>query len=462
MPEHNGPSGHPMDKIAEQFKTSAKPAPDQPPLETLRSVASPDDRLEPAAEVNTPEIESSLPPQRIFGPLSLSPEQIEAPSFFVDKKLSVVWMGPSGTDSFSQALALELKSTTTHNIFDLLLRPAIKDSIDDWQAFFSFVYILLRRSTAKDTFDRETVFISNDHIPTTDDETALNAVIHPFLVDSCIIGRNDEATDSPLRIFGMEFKEGTLFLLRQDLWHAAVSADLETDTSVGDIESTDEKKAICVLSARLHDSHRIADTMLPEIFFKLMHRIGDEGDSVVRSFGGKRAGCSGAQIDYLFTKNAGRNPIFSAICCATRMNRQMRVMEEKLKAQEGWADEIRMNMGISHGTDEVTTPDPTGCMESMVPGGTFDQSSRLSAVAGKGEIWITKNAVAQLPKKLIDQVVVGIDRQGRFFRNFFTRLSDLPQGAQHGQSRSDLGTLTIARILTIEKQRPDQPIHSEV
>ena len=460
MSEHNGPSGHPMDKIAEQFKASAKAAPDQPPSETFLSVAPPDDRLEPTA-INASGIGSSLPAQAIFGPLSLSPDQIEAPSFFVDKKLSVVWMEPSGTDAFSQALALELTSTSTRNIFDLLLRPAIKDSIADWQSFFSFVYILLRRSTTKDTFDRETDFISKDHIPTTDDEAALNAVIHPFLVDSCIIGGNEEDAKSPLRIFGLEFKEGTLFLLRRDLWHAAVSADVETDTSVRDIGPIDEKKAICILSARLNDSHRIADTMLPEIFFKLMHRIWDEGDSVVRSFGGKRAGCSGAQIDYLFTESAGRNPIFSAICCATRMNRQMQAMEEELKDQEGWADEIRMNMGISHGSDEVTTPDPTGCMESMVPGGTFDQSSRLSAIAGKGEIWITKNAVAQLPKKLIDQVVVGIDRQGRFFRNFFTRLSDLPQGAEQGQSRSDLGTLTVARILTIEKQKTDQPLNSE-
>jgi hypothetical protein len=67
----------------------------------------------------------------------------------------------------------------------------------------------------------------------------------------------------------------------------------------------------------------------------------------------------------------------------------------------------------------------------MIPGGAFDQSSQLSAVSRtKGDIWITRNAVAQLPKKLIDQVVLGIDRQGRFFRNFFTRLSDLPQGSR--------------------------------
>jgi hypothetical protein len=191
----------------------------------------------------------------------------------------------------------------------------------------------------------------------------------------------------------------------------------------------------------------------------LMHQIWDEGDRVVRSFGGKRAACSGAKIDYMFTKNAGRNPIFSAICCATRMNQQMRKPCKK-SSRHNRDGRMRscMNMGISHGTDELTVSAPAGCLESTLPGGTFDQSSQLSAVAGKGEIWITRNAVAQLPRKLIDQVVVGIDRQGRFFRNFFTRLSDLPQAAGPGQPQPDLGTLSIARILTIEKQKPAQPV----
>ena len=297
MSEHNGPSGHPMDEIAEQFKASAKLSQNQPPSEAVSSVESSDPRFE-HADTNGSATESPLTAQAIFGPLSLSPDQIESPSFFVDKTLSVVWMNPSGTDAFSRALARELRSAPTRNIFDLLLRPAIKGSIDDWQAFFSFVYILLRRSTAKDTFDRETVSISRDHLPTTDDEITLAPVIPPFLVDSCIIGRNNEATEWSQRIFGLEFKEGTLFLLRQDLWHTAVTDHGETESAVDDIGSRDEKDSICILSARLHDSQRIADTMLPEVFFKLMHRIWDEGDSVVRSFGGKRAGCSGAKFIY--------------------------------------------------------------------------------------------------------------------------------------------------------------------
>ena len=40
-----------------------------------------------------------------------------------------------------------------------------------------------------------------------------------------------------------------------------------------------------------------------------------------------RAAGSGAGIQYVFTESAGRNPIFSAICCATRLNQRM---------QSGW------------------------------------------------------------------------------------------------------------------------------
>ena len=193
MSEHDGPSGHPMDQIAEQFKASAKPSRNQMPSETASSVESSGNRFESAGRKGS-EGESSLTAQAIFGPLCLSPDQIEAPSFFVDKKLSVVWMNPSGTDAFSLALAQELPSAGAGNIFELLLRPAIKDSLGDWQRLFSFVYILLRRSTAKDTFDRETVFISRNHLPTTDDGTALAPPTHPFLVDSCIIRQEDEAS----------------------------------------------------------------------------------------------------------------------------------------------------------------------------------------------------------------------------------------------------------------------------
>ena len=61
-----------------------------------------------------------------------------------------------------------------------------------------------------------------------------------------------------------------------------------------------------------------------------------------------------------------------------------------------------------------------------------------------------QNAVGQLPRQLIDQVVMGVDRKGQFFRNFFTRLSDLSSDVGIHQSRQDMGALPVTRIIKIE------------
>jgi class 3 adenylate cyclase len=193
----------------------------------------------------------------------------------------------------------------------------------------------------------------------------------------------------------------------------------------------------------------------------MVNRIWDETDDVVRALGGKRSGCSGAQAHYRFSAGGGRNPIFSAICCAVRMNRQMAAVREKLNVHQGWMDEICMNMGISHGADDPAESDASDSMEFMIPGGAFDQAAQLSAVAGKGEIWITKNAVSQLPKKLIDQLVVGVDRQGRFLRNFFTRLADLPQAGAPGPLKPSQGMLSVSRVVKVESHPPDRPAANE-
>ena len=170
MSEHNGPTGHPKDQTAEPFKTSATPARNQMPPDAASPVES--------AAGSGSEGRSSLTAQGTFGPLSLSPDQIEAPSFFVNQKLTVAWMNPSGTDAFSHALAKELNSASTGNIFDLLLKPAIKRSMSDWQAFFSFVYVLLRRSTDKGTFDRGTVSFSSNHLPDMEAEPPATHPLH--------------------------------------------------------------------------------------------------------------------------------------------------------------------------------------------------------------------------------------------------------------------------------------------
>ena len=58
---------------------------------------------------------------------------------------------------------------------------------------------------------------------------------------------------------------------------------------------------------------------------------------------------------------------------------------------------------------------------------------------------------------------MGVDRQGRFLRNFFTRLSDLSQATGAGQTLTDLGALSIARVVKIDK-RADRthPVTNEV
>ena len=85
--------------------------------------------------------------ENMFGPWTLSPEQIDAPAFFVDEHLSIQWMAPYGRDPFSMALAKELSIASSRNVFNLLLRPSIKHAIADWQSFFSFVYKCLHRGS---------------------------------------------------------------------------------------------------------------------------------------------------------------------------------------------------------------------------------------------------------------------------------------------------------------------------
>lgn len=457
MSDNNGPAGHPMNEIAKQFHASAEPAQIQDESEDVTTVPSAEPGASAAADAETPPAISSA-----WGPVSLSPDQIEAPAFFVDKQLSVQWLAPGSADALIQVLGNELNSGGSRNIFNLLLRPAVKEASAHWQAFFSFVYVMLRRSTSREVFDTGTVFIARDQRPMAQNEPTHGPEIPRFQVESCILESDGTLDQPPLRIFGLEFGEGTLFLLRRDEWIPATEGHGRTETTTNIINHSDQKASICMLSARLNQSHRIADTMLPEEFFKLMNLVWEEADDVIHSLGGLRAGCSGAQIHYVFKANMGRNPIFSALCCATRMNSRMQALEEKLRAQQGWADDICMNMGISHGKDDLTDAGADSCMEFMIPGGALDQSSHLSAVAAKDEIWVTKDAIAQLPKKLIDQVVLGVDRQGQFRRNFFTRISDLPQENLPDQPKADLGALSVAKVLKIEKPGTIHPEPKEV
>jgi hypothetical protein len=403
--------------------------------------------------------DSAQSTKTILGPLSLLPDQIEAPAFFVDNNLSIRWIATGGKDPFSTALAQELRSTASRHVFNLLLRPAIKHAIADWRSFFSFVYTNLgHASTAEAGFNPEFPFIARERVPQPKTGNTTAEYRHAFMVDSCRLG-----TDEPThRVFSLVFDKGTLFMLRQDRWPKKAPNPGEEAAVPHTVLPVGEKKSICVLSARLNNARGLARTMLPERFLNLMDRIWEEADGIVRSLGGKRAVCNGPQLCHVFSENAGRNPIFSAICCATRLNNQMVLLEEKLRAQYGWANEICLNMGIGHGAEDQTESDTIGSLEFVMPGGAFDQSTLLSGIAGKGEIWITKEAAAQLPKALIDQVVLGVDHQGKVLPHFFTRISDLQQARTVSHLEPEMEALSIARIMKLQRQIPEQSITYEV
>jgi hypothetical protein len=402
--------------------------------------------------------DSAQSTEAILGPLSLLPDQIEAPAFFVDKNLSIRWIATGGQDPFSMALAQELRSTASRHVFNLLLRPAIKHAIADWRSFFSFVYTNLRHAaTPQAGFNPEFPFISREQIPPQKMGNTASENRHAMIVDSRLIGRDETAQ----RVFSMVFDKGTLFIFRQDRWQNKAPNLFEEAPAPQTTLPVAEKKTIGVLAARLNNSHGLAKTMLPERFLNLMNRIWQEADGIVRSLGGKRVACNGPQLCYVFSESAGRNPIFSAICCATRLNNQMALLEEKLNAQYGWVNEICLNMGIGHGADDQTASERICSLEFVIPGGAFDQSTLLSGIAGKEEIWITKDAAAQLPKDLVDQVVLGVDRQGKFLRHLFTRISDLQQARTVSLIAPEMEALSIARIRKLERQMPEQSIISE-
>jgi class 3 adenylate cyclase len=448
MTDNNGPIGHPMNEIARKFTTPEATIPDH--ADSASHVATQDDEPDPrSSEAVAP---STMGPSR-WVPVSLGPEQIEAPAFFVDRDLIVQWWTPGGTDRFSRVLDQELRAVAARNIFNLLQRIAIKDAVSDWQAFFSFVYVTLRRSTSKHTFAMQSDFITRDQLPASESEPMHDPDRRRFQVRSCLLKPDVTANRPALRLFGLEFTEGTLFMLREDQWDSALAEAGRSPAAIQADDPADHQATVCMLSARLHDSQRIADSMLPEVFFELVNRAWEVFDEVAAALGGRRAGSSGDQANYVFKAHAGRHPVFSAICCAVRINERMLALSETLTAQQGWSDDICMNMGISHGQEDEMSSGTHSSMTLMIPGGAFDQSAQLSAIASKGEIWVTKNAVTQMPKKLIDQVMLGVERQGRFMRNFFTRMADLPTQNMPEQPRTGLGDLSIARIVNTETPR---------
>ena len=142
MSEYHGPAGRFKRGATASSELSATALLDHPSRRRL------DRQPVPASERRISDTADTMP-----GPLTLLPNQIEAPAFFVDDTLSIRWIADGGTDLFSRSLSHQLKTSGTRNVFNLIMRPAIKHALDDWQAFFSFVYATLRRFTTQDGVD---------------------------------------------------------------------------------------------------------------------------------------------------------------------------------------------------------------------------------------------------------------------------------------------------------------------
>ena len=213
MPENNGTADHPMSEIAERFKDATESYPRRQDAAIRQSTgAHPSDGAVPADQPSPTTDALDLQP------LSVQGNQIEPPAFFVDRDLTIRWIAAGDDDRFCQALAREKASSSDGNIFSLLLKPTVKDTLPEWQALFSFVYISLRRSTSPDTFETQTDFIAQEHRPGHDPRTDRPAKSHRFDVDSRRLETFTAAGSSARRLFRLGFAQGTLFLLRQDSW----------------------------------------------------------------------------------------------------------------------------------------------------------------------------------------------------------------------------------------------------
>ncbi len=406
----------------------------------------------PAATDETRAIEAML------GPLTLLPDHIGAPAFFVDTNFSIRWMTQRGSDPFSKALAREMATATSSNVFNLLLRPGIKHAIADWQSFFSFVYNCLHGAS---TVSHLTVFpdSSPDEAQTAPGTETIKGAADSnsqFFISSRPFG-NDEAASG--RLYCVTFEKGMLFALNR------VFPDEKTpDATAEGFAATNQAPAttsICVLSARLNQAHGLVKTMLPGFFLEVVNRIWEEADSVARPLGGKRIACNGARFCYGFQEDAGRHPVFSAISCAMSLNDRMPVLEEKLGARYGWSNEIRLNIGIGYGADTQSRSEPVSRLSLVIPGGALEQAMLSSRIAGKGQTWITRNAAAVLPADLIDQLVLGADREGTFYKHYFKPMSDFKQIRTEIETDPQMQDFPVARIVKTERRPPRKKIIDE-
>jgi class 3 adenylate cyclase len=217
-----------------------------------------------------------------------------------------------------------------------------------------------------------------------------------------------------------------------------------------DVDAASRKTPFSVLSARPADSRSIADTRLPPTYFQLMTRIWDESDRVLASYGGQRAKRSGTEVQYIIPRHNDTDPAYDAIRCAVDLKNKMREIEDSLRKDGGWFADIRLNIGISSGSDHLQEEELTASMAFMLPGGAADQAFHLSAIAHGGAIWITKSAFGHLSPRQRERITFGIYRDDKLIPNIFAQVSDLPHAPGTPPLARGIQALSVTRIIDLK------------
>ncbi len=433
--------GHSVEEIANEMREAAGDA--ARPQPTVSS------EPEPAASITGPAPQTAAPPR-----IHLLTEAIATAAFFVDHDLRIGWIKAGQGDRLSLAIQAELADDPSGTVLDIMLRASLKELVFNWPPLFAFTYRFLQATIAEETFERLAPTVSlnleeadhSDHVPP--------GRITTGPVDSCPIRL--EAADGQvqhLRFYGIALSEGTLFFLDNDRWRDAPVSVTPKETAMASLSEGDtvsRKTPFSVLSARLDDSRTIVDTLLPETYFQLMTRIWDESDRVLTSYGGQRAKRSGTEVQYIIPRHNDTDPAYDAIRCAVELKKKMREIEDSLRKDGGWFADIRLNIGISSGSDHLKQEDLTASMAFMLPGGAADQAFHLSAIAHGGAIWITKSAFAHLSPRQMKRITFGIYRDDKLIPNIFAQLSDLPHAPGTPPLARGIQSLSVTRIIDLK------------
>ena len=411
----------------------------------------------PAAPSPEEEPEKTAPPH-----VHLPVDTIAASAFFVNHDLRIGWIKVDRGDRLSKAISDEITDDPFGTVFDIMLRASLKELVFNWQPLFSFTYGFLQETTSPNIFNRLAPTISPNLERTDHPQESSPDGGRKGFIDSCPIRLADNrGRMQGMRIYGIALKEGTLFVLDEERWqdaHAGNEAGEPDAASQTDAESASRKTPFSVLSARLDDSRSIVDTLLPETYFQIMTRIWDESDRVLASYGGQRAKRSGTDVQYIIPWHAGTDPAYDAIRCAVELRDKMREIEASLKAEGGWFSDIRLNIGISSGSDHLQQEDLTASMAFMLPGGAADQAFHLSTIAHGGAIWITKSAFSHLAPQQMKRITFGIYRDDKLIRNIFAQVSDLPHAPGTPPLGRGIRSLSVTRIIALQSDRTAQKV----